>query len=192
MPYLNAWMVLLPETGQAVVVLINAGSQLEFFGANEVMSRLPVGIVNILRGEEPPAGLSLNRFYVVFDAVVVGVIGVQLWSLQRVARQAMRTWRGAQPVSIGATLRVGAPLLWELLLSVAILLVYPAAIGAGWQGVMLAMPDITVVVGAVCGLWLATGTVRLLRIAGMVRARRARAQAAALAAPSPRAAASIH
>jgi CubicO group peptidase (beta-lactamase class C family) len=49
LPSFTAWMVLLPETNQAVVVLINAGSQFEIAGANEVMSRIPIGLVNILR-----------------------------------------------------------------------------------------------------------------------------------------------
>ena len=49
LPPFTAWMVLLPETDQAVVVLINAGSQLEVAGANAVMSRIPIGVVDILR-----------------------------------------------------------------------------------------------------------------------------------------------
>src|SRR5690606_27175958 len=62
LPEFTAWVVLLPETDEAVVVLINAGSQAEFFGANSVMSRLPIGVVNLVRGEDAPGGTTLAQF----------------------------------------------------------------------------------------------------------------------------------
>lgn len=55
-----AWMVLLPETKQAVAVLINANSELPIGEINAVMSRLPIGVVNLLRGQAPPRGTSLR------------------------------------------------------------------------------------------------------------------------------------
>jgi hypothetical protein len=81
LPEFTAWMVLLPETNQGVIVLINAGSQFEFFGANEAFSRIPVGIVNVLRGERPPTGMGMTRFYILFDAAVVAVVAVQIFAV---------------------------------------------------------------------------------------------------------------
>lgn len=61
-----AWMVLLPETKQAVLVLINANTELPFNQVNAVMSRLPIGVVNLLRGQPPPHGPSLRAAYLPF------------------------------------------------------------------------------------------------------------------------------
>jgi hypothetical protein len=56
-----AWMVLLPDTRQAVVVLINANTELPIGQVNVVISRLPIGIVNLLRRQAPPQGPSVCR-----------------------------------------------------------------------------------------------------------------------------------
>lgn len=44
----EAWMLLLPDTKQAVVLLINANSELPFNDGDAVTSRLPLGVVNQL------------------------------------------------------------------------------------------------------------------------------------------------
>ena len=86
-----AWMVLLPETRQAVVVLINANTELPIGGVNAVMSRLPIGIVNLLRGQAPPAGPSLRAAYAQFTTVVVLVLAA-VALLARWALRARRAW----------------------------------------------------------------------------------------------------
>ena len=68
-----AWMVLLPESKQAVVVLVNANSELPFGDVNAVMSRLPIGVVNLLRGQAAPQGPSLRAAYRPFNAIVTAV-----------------------------------------------------------------------------------------------------------------------
>jgi len=67
----EAWMVLLPDTQQAVVLLINAKSDLPFNGLDAVTSRLPIGVVNLLRGEPPPKGPSLQQAYLPFNTASV-------------------------------------------------------------------------------------------------------------------------
>jgi CubicO group peptidase (beta-lactamase class C family) len=59
----EAWMVMLPDTKQAVVLLINSKSDLPLNGVNVVSSRLPLGVVNLLRGQPPPQGPSLREAY---------------------------------------------------------------------------------------------------------------------------------
>jgi hypothetical protein len=72
-----AWMVLRPETKQAVVVLINANTELPINQVNAVMSRLPIGVVNLLRGQMSPQGPSLGSAYRPFNiASAIGVIAV--------------------------------------------------------------------------------------------------------------------
>lgn len=155
LPYFTAWMVLLPDTNQAVVVLINAGSQFEIAGANEVMSRIPIGVVNLLRDEAPPAGISVQRFFIIFDGVVLAILAVQLWSLARVARGWPRLPRRALPIIVAV-----GPLLWELGISLVILLALPGSLGMTWQASLRAIPDLTVALLAVSVLWLLTGVAR--------------------------------
>jgi CubicO group peptidase (beta-lactamase class C family) len=84
-----AWMVLLPDTRQAVVVLINANTELPFGGVNATISRLPIGVVNLLRGQPAPLGPSLRRAYLPFNtvaALVVVGLAVQAWWAARTRR----------------------------------------------------------------------------------------------------------
>ena len=125
-----AWMVLMPETRQAVVVLINANSELPLFGAGDTFSRLPIGVVNLLRGQPAPTGttvadayLRLNTVLALIGAVVVGVS----WLIAR------RAWRWAA-IGWGALAVVLA-----LSLSFTVF---------GWRGFAHFMPDLMA--------WLAT------------------------------------
>jgi hypothetical protein len=166
-------MVLLPDTNQAVVVMMNSGSQFEIAGATRVFSRIPIGVVNDLRGETPPAGMGLDRFYVLFDAVVLAIIALQIWSLNRVA---------TRPISVGGFRRwfAGtAPLVWEFGLALYLLLVLPASMGMTWQASLTAIPDLMRVVLLVALLWLLTGMTRVTRL--LVYAYRSRRESV----PSP-------
>lgn len=82
-----AWMVLLPETKQAVVVLINANTELPFGEVNAVMSRVPIGVVNLLRGQPAPQGPSLRTAYLPFNAAALlatlATVALAGWALRR-------------------------------------------------------------------------------------------------------------
>jgi hypothetical protein len=175
LPPFTAWTVLLPGTNQAVVVLINAGSQVEVAGANEVMSRIPIGVVDILRGEPPPSGLGMTRIYLIFDAIVVLIVVVQVWSLVSVLRRPPVRPRGVRLV-IAVT-----PLLWELGGGLAMLLGVPATTGASWPQHLRATPDLALVLLVVAGLWRATGGARSLRLVRGAQLGGAGGQGAALA-----------
>jgi CubicO group peptidase (beta-lactamase class C family) len=140
----EAWMVLLPDTKQAVVVLINANSELPFNGVDGVTSRLPIGVVNLLRGQPPPQGPSLRQAYLPVTlacALALAVLGA-------LCAWAARTRRWAGPLVLLLTalalvvaLRVwdlSATMLWafapDIALVVAaalVLLCLPAALRAG-------------------------------------------------------------
>jgi CubicO group peptidase (beta-lactamase class C family) len=81
-----AWMVLLPDTQQAVVLLINANTELPFNEVNAVMSRLPIGVVNLLRGQPAPQGPSLRRAYLPLNAAaaaaLIGAAWLAWWAAQ--------------------------------------------------------------------------------------------------------------
>lgn len=88
----EAWMVLLPDSKQAVVLLINANSELPFNGVDAVTSRLPLGVVNLLRGQPVPRGQSLRSAYLPLNvAAALAVVGVALlawWA----ARELRAVW----------------------------------------------------------------------------------------------------
>jgi CubicO group peptidase (beta-lactamase class C family) len=98
LPSFAAWVVLLPDTRQAVVVLINANSELPFNQVNAVMSRLPIGVVNLLRAGSAPTGPSLRRAYWPFNAAAaLGLIGTA--ALATAATRARRSgWAVAMAV----------------------------------------------------------------------------------------------
>lgn len=80
----EAWTVLLPDTQQAVVLLINVKSDLPINGLNAVTSRLAIGVVNLLRGQPPPVGPSLQQAYLLFNTVcaitVIVLVALAGWA----------------------------------------------------------------------------------------------------------------
>lgn len=166
LPSFNAWMVLLPEHDLAVVVLINAGSQMNLAGATEVFSRIPIGVANLLTGHEPPTGLSLTTFYAIFDSVVIAFVAIQLFALILLIRRPVRR-RG-----LFARVRYTLPLLWEFGLGLLILFGYPALTGIGWRANFTSTPDLVVVLVIVANLWLVTGLLRLGKVGVVLADRR--------------------
>ncbi len=155
LPHFIAWIVLLPETDQAAVVLINASHQLAIAGANEVFIRIPMGVVNLLRGEAPPTGISLSRFYLGFNAFVLAATAVQVWSLVRVVRGP------AERVTSGVRRALQfVPLLWELGAALALLVL----VVSSWPAVSASTPDLAWTVVVVASLWLVTGIARGVRL----------------------------
>jgi CubicO group peptidase (beta-lactamase class C family) len=156
LPHFTAWMVLLPETNQAIVVLLNAGNQFEIGGANAAWSRIPQGIVNLLRDQPPPTGTSTARFFIVFDTAVALAAALLVGHLVRVIGRPL-------PAS---TPRALLPLIGEIALPAAALVAYPALTGGlGWRTALTFLPDLTITVAVLGALALAAGTVRLVRYA---------------------------
>ncbi len=161
LPHFTTWMVLLPDTEQAIVVMLNAGNQFEIGGANAAWSHIPQGVVNILRDTDPPTGIGTARFFIVFDTLVALAVIAQAWTLVRVAQRRRPRTR--------SILRQVAPLAWELALAPLVLIGYPAVTGGlGWSAAFAFVPDLSLVVVAVAGLAVLTGLTRVLRL---VRAR---------------------
>ena len=157
LPHFTAWTVLLPDSGQAVVVLLNAGNQFEFGGANGAWSRIPEGIVDLLRDSDPPTGISATRFFIIFDTLVALAILGQTWILIGVSRRRLAP---STP-----TLRTTAPLAWELFAAPLILIGYPSILGGlGWGAAFAIVPDLSLTVLVIAGLAVVTGLARALRL----------------------------
>jgi hypothetical protein len=102
--------------------------------------------------------VGITRFFLVFDAIVVAILALQLWSLVRVARR---------PVTLARNFRdlpAVLPLLWELGGGLFLLLAFPGMAGTDWSGALSFVPDLAGVVLAVALLWVATGAARLARL----------------------------
>jgi CubicO group peptidase (beta-lactamase class C family) len=104
-----AWMVVLPDTKQAVVLLINANTELPFNEVNAVMSRLPIGVVNLLRGQPVPQGPSLRSAYLPLNAAAAAaVIGTALlaWWAARTRRAVSSVLMVLMAIAVGLALQV--------------------------------------------------------------------------------------
>ncbi len=139
-----AWMVLLPDTQQAVVLLINANTELPFNEVNAVMSRLPIGVVNLLRGQPAPQGPSLRSAYLLVNAAAAfAVIAAALlvWWAARTRRavwsillvlMAIAAGLALQGMGLNATiLSAFAPDFAVVLAALGILLCLPVVLRAG-------------------------------------------------------------
>jgi CubicO group peptidase (beta-lactamase class C family) len=157
LPHFAAWMVQLPDTEQAIIVMLNAGNQFEIGGANAAWGRIPQGVVNILRDTEPPTGTGTARFFIVLDALVALAVVAQAWTLVHVA--------GRRRPRTQSMLRRIAPLGWELVVAPLAFIGYPAVTGGlGWSAAFYFVPDLSMTVLAVAGLAVLTGLARVLRL----------------------------
>jgi CubicO group peptidase (beta-lactamase class C family) len=142
-----AWMVLMPETKQAVVLLINANNELPVGDINAALSRLPIGVINLMRGQPPPTGPNIRSAYLVFDAVIVLVA----------AALAALAWWAARPRR-----RVIWPAL--MLLVAAGLALLPRSVGLSASMLWQFAPDLMLAVGLFIALLAAPVVVRLIRV----------------------------
>ena len=153
LPHFTAWMVLLPDSDQGVVVLLNEGNQFELAGANATWSRIPQGVVNLLVGAEPVQGPGSTPFFIILTTLVLALVTTQVWQLVRLTRAGI-------PAGFG-TRRAAVPLVWELGLAGTVLWLYPAVLGGlGWSATFTFLPDLTLTVLVVAGLAVLTGVVR--------------------------------
>ena len=72
----HANVVLLPQTNQGVVVLMNAENSLDLFTRGR-MATVAEGVVSLLRGQEPPSPPSRMAIFVAY-ALLLAVIALQL------------------------------------------------------------------------------------------------------------------
>lgn len=139
-----AWMVLLPDTQQAVVLLINANTELPFNEVNAVMSRLPIGVVNLLRGQPAPQGPSLRSAYLLVNtaaAFTVIAAALLVWWAARTRRAVWSILLVLIAIAAGLALQVmglNATILWAsapdfavVLAALGILLCLPVVLRAG-------------------------------------------------------------
>lgn len=153
LPHFTSWMVLLPDSDQAVVLLLNRGNQLDVAGASAPWSRIPQGVVRLLVGDAPAPGGGSATFPVALVTLTSVLVITLLWRLVALVRH------GIPPST--STLRAAVPLVWELGLAAVVLVLYPSLLGGlGWSSTFAFLPDLTLAVVVIGGLALTCGAVR--------------------------------
>lgn len=171
LPHFTAWTVLLPDTDQAVVLMLNEGNQFELAGANSTWSRIPQNVVRLLVSQEPVDGSGSAPFFIVLVTLVIAAATMQIWHVVALVRNGL-------PATVSTT-RAALPLVWELGLAGAVLLLYPSLLGGlGWRATYAFLPDLTLGVAVLAGLALCAGAVRAALLLYSIRAARRRAVAA--------------
>jgi hypothetical protein len=169
-PNFHADVALLPQSQWGVVVLRNVNSELADRTQPYLFS-IPAGVIDLLLGQQPhAAGLSLDKVFLIVDAVIFVLSLLALWSAIRLARRWRRPLKRT-PVSLlwGLVL----PLLWEVALPIGIFVELPKLAGASWAVGLLYLPDIISWLLGVFVLLLITGMARIARIVWLVmRSRR--------------------
>jgi CubicO group peptidase (beta-lactamase class C family) len=153
-PDSSAMIVLLPRQRLAVVTLMNAGHEVPLPGATSELQRIPRGVVSLLLGEEPAAGTTLTRFYLIFDTAVALALVAVVWAFVRLVRRRRRALgrRGRPAGVIRGVVELGLG---------ALLLAAPLLSGQGYAGALLWWPDLAVVVLALGGMVALLGATRI-------------------------------
>ena len=168
-------MILVPATGWGVELIADSSS----LPAGSSVNATAEGVVLMLAGRAAPFTPSPLSTYVVFDLLIIAVVGFQLWSLIRVLRKPMQP---ARATSARILRHMILPLTWRLALAIAASGVTLVTLG-GMFGVsprFMAETDIGSAVIVVSVLLLVNGGLRTARTYLSIRPRPIIAMAASV------------
>jgi CubicO group peptidase (beta-lactamase class C family) len=156
-PDSSTMIAIFPDRDLAVATLMNAGHELPVPGNPAITDRISSNVIHAALGQPVPDLPSLWRFYLVFDLVVLALVGSASWALVRSVRalsQARRRSRPSHPARpwAGVLLRTAG----------AGLLVLIPFLTYGWRGLWTWAPDLTVAVAALILVLASTAALRLL------------------------------
>jgi CubicO group peptidase (beta-lactamase class C family) len=152
-PDSSAMIALFPGRGLAAATLVPAGHELPLPGNPAITDRISRNTMHAVLEETVPEPTSPWGFYAWFDAVVVALVALGLWTLVRAARAY------GQPAP-GRRRRWLRPL--PTLLTVLLLVALPALTPGGWGGVWTWAPDLGLTLLLLVALTAAAGGLRLL------------------------------
>ena len=135
----HANIVLIPQSNQGVVVLMNAENSQDLFFRGR-MGTVAAGVASLLEGQEPPPPPSSTGLFVVY-AAVLGAICLQatgmILSATRLRRRRVPTGR------FGPKFRTGAALACNLAWALLVLVLLPKQLGAPLSTLAHGLPDLT-------------------------------------------------
>jgi hypothetical protein len=150
-------LLMLPRRQLGVVALMNVNGNLAM--TSNAQGVIAQGVQRLLLGQQPPARSTFWQRYLVVDVALVLCSALVLWSLVGLLRKRSQALRRS-PLSILAHLVL--PLLWEIALPIWLLIGFPSRSGATWLLILLYFPDLGYWLLVLCGVLLATGTLRLI------------------------------
>ncbi len=161
-PDSSAMITLIPGRGTAVATLMNLSHELPVPGNPSAPDRLSRNVVDALLGEPVDTGPSTRRFYLLFDAIVLLLVGVAGWSLWRAVASFRRGTdpRHRLPALLGVGLRGAA---------IALLATLPAGAGYGWASAWVWAPDLTLTLAVLIVLLVLIMSVRLVALVRSLR-----------------------
>jgi CubicO group peptidase (beta-lactamase class C family) len=116
-------MIILPEKHLGIILLDNANNALIQLQELGKIGRIAAGVTSLLLGLQPSDDvLSVHTFYWIFDAIALILLAVQVWSLVGVFRKWNIKPQLHSQKQIQFTFSTVLPLLWELGLSLCILI----------------------------------------------------------------------
>ena len=164
-------ILMLPESGRGVVMLMNANSVVGFFTA---FQEIEEGVTRLLAGEKPaaPQTLRFGTLYLLIDLVWTVALGLALWPLLRLGR-----WFRAQQRKMGeGGLRpwhVGLRLVWEFGLPLILLAGTRLALhGMGaqsWLEGLGLLTDVILWIWTIALVMLVTGAARFVLFRQLLR-----------------------
>jgi len=152
-------MILVPGTGWGVEVIANASSMP--VNLSNSIDATAKGVISTLAGQPAPFTPSPLTTYIVFDLLVGGLVGFQVWSLVRVLRHPVLA-----PVGRVRTLiHLVMPLAWRLPVAAVVFGVIFVELGGllGVSPLLMAETDLGAPVIAISGLLLINGALRTVR-----------------------------
>ncbi|MGZ8769314.1 serine hydrolase domain-containing protein, partial [Aeromicrobium sp.] len=131
-------IVLMPESGQGVVVLMNAENSLDLFVRGR-MGTVAEGVASLLEGDEPPPPPSRLPIFVVY-AVLFGIVVLQISGMIRLAGALRR--RRVPAGRLGPKLRMAGALALNLVWAFFVLVLVPKQLGVPLLTLAEGLPDL--------------------------------------------------
>jgi CubicO group peptidase (beta-lactamase class C family) len=185
-PNFHTLLLIEPETRWGAILLVNANSVMPIGSGDSPLplQSLQSGIARLLAGQAPQSSLSLTRFYLIFDGVLVVLSALAIFPLLRLRRWSSRFGqRRHRLVRLGLRLTLEVALPLALLLGVS--LFASNMVGAtNWYEILLLWPDVGSWILAICALLLLTAVLRAVLAIRVLRRTTAEKSPVA-ASPSP-------
>ena len=131
-------IVLMPESDQGVVVLMNAENSLDLFVRGR-MGTVAEGVASLLNGDEPPSPPSSLPIFIVYT-ILFGIVVLQVSGMIRWAGALRR--RRVPAGRLGPKLRIAGALALSLIWAFLVLVLVPKQLGVPLLTLAEGLPDL--------------------------------------------------
>ena len=154
----HANIVLLPETDEGVVILMNAENSVDLFTRGR-MGTIASGVASMLEGQQPPSPPSRAPLFIVFT-MLFGAIGIQATGMYRSISRLLRRQLPTGPFL--RRTRIALSMLANLGWALLVLILLPKQLGVPLPTLTQGLPDLAYTLllsGSVALVWAVTRTI---------------------------------